>query len=179
MGPSIGVGPILCAKLLTGNGQRTYRHLTEDEVNNPEEVKKRDDFDRQIEIKLGPATKLSDFDDEGQTLVFQLYEDDDDGVIGHAKEAEEEPTPISFDNYIGAEVTLPRGDKMVSGIVKSRVKDHEGDPIGIANQNPILDTRDYKVELTNGGRVELGTNITACMHNVMSRASNFFSWKPS
>ena len=100
-----------------GNGQRVYRlsyhHLTEDEVNNLEEVKKRDNFDRQIQIKLGPGTKSLDFDDEGQTLVFQMYEDDDDGVISHAKEAEEEPTPISFDNYIGAEVTLPRWDKMV------------------------------------------------------------------
>ena len=136
--------------------------MTEDEVNNPEEVEKRDDFDRRIEIKLGPATKSSDFDDEGQTPVFQLYEDGDDGVIGHAKQAEEEPTPISFDNYIGTEVTLPRGDEMVSGIMKSRVKDHEGDPIGVANQNPILDTSVYEVEFTNGGRVELGTNIIAC-----------------
>ena len=50
LGPSIGVGPALCAKLLKGNGQRvyrlSYRHLTEDEVNNPEEVKKSDDFNR-------------------------------------------------------------------------------------------------------------------------------------
>ena len=68
-------------------------------------------------IKLGPATKSSDFDYEHQTLVFQLYEDDDDGGIGLAKEAEKEPTPISFDNYIDTEVTLPRGDEMVSGVV--------------------------------------------------------------
>ena len=106
-----------------------------------------------------------DFDNEGQTPVFQLYEDDDDGVISHAKEAEEEPTPITFDNYIGAEVTLPRGDKMVSGIMKAQVKDHEGGPIGVANQNPILDTRVYEVEFTDGGQVELGANIIAeCMY---------------
>ena len=78
-----------------------------------------------------------------------MYEDDDDGAIDHAKEAEKEPTPISFNNYTGTEVTLPRGDEMVSGTVKSRVKDHEGDPIGIANWNPILDTRVYEVEFTN------------------------------
>ena len=74
LGPSIGVDPVFCAKLLKNNGQRvywsSYRLLTEDEVNNPEGVKKRDDFDRQIEIKLGPGTKSSDFDDEGQPLVF-------------------------------------------------------------------------------------------------------------
>ena len=86
-------------------------------------------------------------------------------MIGHAKEAEEEPTTISFDNYIGTDVTLPRGDEMVSGTMKSQVKDHEGDPIGIANQNPILDTRVYEVEFTYGGQVELGTNIIAeCMY---------------
>ena len=49
LGPSIGVGPTLCVKLLKGNGQSVYRssyqHLTEDEVNNPEAVKIRDDFD--------------------------------------------------------------------------------------------------------------------------------------
>ena len=125
LGTNNRVGPVLCAKLLKCNGQRvyrsSYRHLTEDEVNSPEEVKERDDYDRQFKIKLGPATKLSDFDDEGQTPIFQLYGDDDDGVIDHAKEAEEEPTPISFNNYIGAEVTLPRGDKMVLGTMKSRV----------------------------------------------------------
>ena len=54
---------------------------------------------------------------------------------------------------------------MVSGIVKARVKDHEGDPIGVANQNPILDTRVYEVEFTNGGRAELGANVIAeCMY---------------
>ena len=130
------------------NGQRvyrsSYRHLTEDEVNNSEEVKKRDDFNRQIGIKLGPTTKSLDFDDEGQTLVFQVHEDDDDGVIGHAKD---------------------RGDEMVSGTMKSQVKDHEGDPIGIANCNPILDTRVYEVEFTDGGQVELGGNvIEECMY---------------
>ena len=80
-----------------------------------------------------------------------MYENDDDRVIDHAKEAEEEPTPISFNNYSGAEVTLSRGDEMLSGTVKSQVKDHEGDPIGVANWNPILDTRVYEVEFTNGG----------------------------
>ena len=50
---------------------------------------------------------------------------------------------------------------MVSGTVKSRVKDHEGDPVGVANRNAILDTRVYEVEFTDGGRVELGANVIA------------------
>ena len=35
--------------------------------------------------------------------------------------------------------------------MKSQVKDHEGDPIGVANWNHILDTRVYEVEFTDGG----------------------------
>ena len=44
-------------------------------------------------------------------------------------------------------------------------KDDEGDPIVIANPNPILDTRVYEVEFTEGGQVELGANLIAeCMY---------------
>ena len=56
---------------------------------------------------------MFNFDDESQTPVFPFYEDADDGVISHAEEAKEKPTPISSDNYIGTEVTLSRVDKMV------------------------------------------------------------------
>ena len=49
--------------------------------------------------------------------------------------------------------------------MKAQVKNDEGDPIGIANWNPILDTRVYKMEFTEEGRAELGTNIIAeCMY---------------
>ena len=54
---------------------------------------------------------------------------------------------------------------MVSGTVKSRVKDFEGQPIGKADKNPILDTRVYNVEFSDGEVVELGANIIAdCMY---------------
>ena len=64
---------------------------------------------------------------------------------------------------------------LVSGTVKSRVKDHEEDPIGIANRNPILDPMVYEVEFTNGGRVELGPNvITECMYTQCDVEGNQF-----
>ena len=54
---------------------------------------------------------------------------------------------------------------MVSGTVKSRVKDFEGQPIGIADKNPILDTRVCNVEFSDGENAELGANIIAeCMY---------------
>ena len=71
-----------------------------------------------------------------------------DGVI-HAKECKDEPTPITYDTYIGGEAVLPKGNDMVTGTVKSRVKDFEGQPIGKADKNPILDTRVYNVEFSD------------------------------
>ena len=54
---------------------------------------------------------------------------------------------------------------MVYGTVKSRVKDFEGQPIGKADKNPILDTRVYNVEFSDGEVAELGANIiTECMY---------------
>ena len=76
-----------------------------------------------------------------------MYEDDHGDGIAHTKECDDEPTPITYDPYIGAEVVLSKGNY---GTVKSRVKDLEGQPIGKADKNPILDTRVYKVEFSDG-----------------------------
>ena len=54
---------------------------------------------------------------------------------------------------------------MVSGAVKSIVKDFEEQPIGKADKNAILNTRAYNVEFSDGEFAELGANIIAdCMY---------------
>ena len=94
-----------------------------------------------------------------------MYDDDDGNGVPHTKECKDEPSPITYDTYIGAEVVLPKGNGMVSGTVKSRVKDFEGLPIGKADKNPILDTRVYNVEFSDGENAELGPNIIVeCMY---------------
>ena len=99
------------------------------------------------------------------TPEFELYEDDDGNGVLHAKECEDEPTPIIYDTYIGAEVVLQKGNDMISGMVKSRVDDFEGQPIGKADKNPILDTRVYNVEFSDGESAKLGASIIAeCMY---------------
>jgi hypothetical protein len=50
-------------------------------------------------------------------------------------------SPKTADNYIGAEIVFPWGDILKRGKVTSRKRDHNGDPIGLANDNRILDTR--------------------------------------
>ena len=114
---------------------------------------------------LGSSANTQDFQDDYSTPEYDLYEEDDGDGIAHVKECEDEPTPITYDTYIGEEVVLPKGNDMVSGTVMSRVKDFVGQPIGKAHKNPFLDTRVYNVEFSDGENAELGANIIAeCMY---------------
>ena len=66
---------------------------------------------------------------------------------------------ISISEHIGAEVTLPIGDKLLSAKVRSRKRTVDGSLTGKAHQNPILDTRTYNVESADGQTAELSANV--------------------
>ena len=50
---------------------------------------------------------------------------------------------------------------MVSGTVRRRKRDRDGNPQGTRNHNPILDTRTYEVEFPDGDVAEYTANIIA------------------
>ena len=133
LGPSMDIRPALCAKILKSNGQRvhrsSYRHLTEDEINSPMEKEKRQLFNRVVEQKLGEAVQSTDFGEGYEMPTYEPYVDDNGDGIGHATDADDELTPLTFDNYLGAEVVLPKGDDMVAGKVVGRKRDSDGKPI--------------------------------------------------
>ena len=56
---------------------------------------------------------------------------------------------------------LPRGSNFSRGRVIGRKRDTDGNPTGRANANPILDTREYEVEFSNGEVSELTANVIA------------------
>ena len=58
---------------------------------------------------------------------------------------------------------MPRGadDQMALGKVVKRARNDAGDPMGRANDNPILDTREYVVEFDDGTEAELAANAIA------------------
>ena len=75
----------MTAKLLKENGQHThrstYRGLTEDEMNDPLEIKAMERFDIAVNEKLGECATLEDFGKEEldvETPTNPLYEDDCD-----------------------------------------------------------------------------------------------------
>jgi hypothetical protein len=72
----------------------------------------------------------------------------------------------AFDKYIAAEVRLPKDGQEVSAKVFARKRDHNGNPIGKANKNPILDTRLYQVIFPDGETAEYSANIIAeCLYS--------------
>ena len=143
----------------------SYWHFTEDEQNSPEEKKERESYDQLIHSKLRSPASTQNFEADYSTPEYELYEDDDGTGAPYAKECNDELTPITYNTNIGAEEVLPKGNDMVSGTVKSRVTDFEGQSIGKADKNRILDPSVYNVEISDGEVAELGANIvTECMY---------------
>ena len=53
-------------------------------------------------------------------------------------------------HYIRAEILLHRGDEMARGHVVACSHDVNGNVMGRAHTNPIIDTKMYKVEFAGG-----------------------------
>ena len=99
-------------------------------------------------IRLENTPQYGPYEDETQNdqTFFQLAE-------------ELQPSPEVGDHYIGAEVLLPRGDKVTRGHVVAQSHDANGNIMGKAHVNPILDNRMYKVKLIGGRVTELIAKI--------------------
>jgi hypothetical protein len=78
-------------------------------------------------------------------------------------EADDAFTPDVFDDtYLHMELAVPRdGEGPEFARVTKRLRDKNGLPIGVANTNPILDTRMYEVEYPDGHKASLAANAIA------------------
>jgi hypothetical protein len=72
-----------------------------------------------------------------------------------------EPHADTYDQYVGASVSLPIGNELVSAKVCRRKRMLDGSVTGKANKNPILDTRTYEVEFPDGQIAEFSANVIA------------------
>ena len=70
-------------------------------------------------------------------------------------------TPEAMDNYIGAEIMIFHGDTVYQGIGRRRKRDVEGNTIGRADSNPILDTQSHEVEFEDGSMITYSENVIA------------------
>ena len=97
-----------------------------------------------LKDNLGCPAKEVDFPLEDLTPEYSYCPDDEeDGFTGCPDELDpvEVPTPKASDNYMGVSISLPRGKGMAQGRVTKRARDNDGNVVGRAHANPILDTR--------------------------------------
>ena len=168
LGPSIDVGPAMCAKILKANGEVVYRStyspLTEDQINDPEHKQWRNLFNESVKRRLGDPCTVEDLADdpveEGYDAPeYDLYEDDEENHE-HVPD-EDDVTPEGNDEYVNAYVVLPHNGVETSARVARRKRDVNGHLVGTRNDNPILDSRSYVVEFPDGSETEYTANMIA------------------
>jgi len=134
----------------------------------------------QIRRRIGDSLKedeLDVFDNGGKPNPAGLWDEDDNTDIcndeKHQPVKPEAEMPEAdcwdsdaFDQYLLAELIIPRGDGFESGKVVARKRDSNGNPVGRSDQNPLLDTCIYEVEFVNGHVEEFAENVIAeCMYS--------------
>lgn len=135
-----------------------------------EQVRQRiKDLDTAIEAKIGDSVandQVAEADFAGMPEIpDELFEEEDPVEPAEGEEfrpeADEYPTPEAFDQYLSMQVLLDRGGDTMMGTVRSRKRDADGNPLGVSNANPILDTREYEVEFPDGSVDVLTANLIA------------------
>lgn len=69
--------------------------------------------------------------------------------------------PSIYDKFIQVRVRIPKGEEFLTGTIKRRKRDEDGNLIGNFHENPIFDTRAYEVEFSDGHVEDYTANILA------------------
>ena len=170
LGPAVGIGGGDCYWILPISARPIARStvwsITAEELT-VEAIK---DTIRALNIAI--TEKIGDHLDEATVeagLAGALpengdyFDDDEEDIVEEeaTRPEQDEYTPEAFDGYLTASVMLPRGGEVLRAQVVSRKRDANGNPIGRANPNPILDTRVYEVEFEDGAREYYSANLIA------------------
>jgi hypothetical protein len=115
-------------------------------------------FNESITHHLGPNAMEQDFLAEDLTPDYNFYDSNHDLDPDHGNL---EVTPEMGDDYLSAEISIPRGGTLVKGRITSRKRDKDSNPVRLANTNPILDTCEYTFTFNDGDETVLNANLIA------------------
>ena len=174
LGVSHKVGSGLCYWVLKDNGKvlsrTTVQHMTADEMKTEEGSKSIELFDKAMKERLKetnfsiPVDDSVPFHARDELLSVDDYDvefvSENEYSVQHAKDRDDF-TDEAYDGYLSAELILPKDDKMVKATVLKRKRGDDGVPVGIRNTNPMLDSRVYEVEFSDGAVAEYAANVIA------------------
>ena len=174
LGVSHRVGRLMCYHILNKNGKvisrSTVQRVPNLSMQLPNTQKTFDEFDAGIKAKLKLIDRgyvgdkpnpedwsdLLDTDDDFREEFERIFNNTD------IQEADDHTPDVLDDTYLNMELALPRdGDGPEFAKVTKRLRDANGLPIGVAHENPILDTRLYEVEYLDGHKAALAANAIA------------------
>jgi len=175
LGVTHNVGQAFCYWILPKSGapiaRTTVRPITDAELSTHDVQQELSSYDASIRRKLGDHLLTEEnlsfaIDSDELRNALSDVADDDDGIYQPVEPEADRPDLDEFDEetldkLLSAEVVLSKGDLQYVGKVINRKRDLDGNPIGRANTNPILDTRIYEVEFPDGTIAEYAANVLA------------------
>jgi hypothetical protein len=166
------VGSLMSYKILPRSGipisRTTVQRVTELEKSTEANKARIISYDNVIAERFNEERLAKNGDKPDPTAWAGIIEMDPDFAEEFANtfdnpdvpEADDEFDPDSFDTYLNMGLSLDRrpGVEPESARVTKRLRDKDGNPVGTANDNPILDTRLYEVKYLDGHKAALSAN---------------------
>jgi hypothetical protein len=180
LGVAHRVGNLMSYWILTVTGRviarTTVQRVTSLELSTDEVKSQCKDYDQRVQDILKDPNHIIPHD--GETVLQDWNDlpiDEDPDFIAEFQDivsdeqipdADDSFTPDVFDDtYLNMEIALPCGaggqDDVQFARVTKRLRDKDGRPIGTANDNPLLDTREYEVEFLDGHQESISANLIA------------------
>ena len=160
MGVAHRVGSDMCYWLMPVSGtpivNTSVQHVTAEDLRNPQIIERVQDFNARLHVRLDDTNFVLPGDDLDHYYPTDIYEIPLEGNDEHGDlENETEHDDIdSYDEFIGATFLLDPlkspGNVATKATVIRRKTDSLGNPLGRAHGNPLLDTREYEVQLEDG-----------------------------
>ena len=195
LGIAHDVGQAMTYYILKDNGEivvrSSVRNLTDEELHDASECKKREEFNRAIKEHLGEydeqsklAEALDELEEPSRVEVdSDVVNDDVCEPMGDPDDNQDNPdddeSVVDADPFLKAEVFMPHNDHVEIGTVIGWKKTPGGRYVGKRNPNPILDSRMYIVEFPDGDQQELTYNniVQHLYSQVDAEGNQYFLYK--
>jgi hypothetical protein len=166
IGVSHRIGQAMCYWILPKSAnpisRSTVQPVTDEQMKMPETLEELQAYD----LRVGERLARGDIDLPDTVIVPErdIYSDSHEFKAAETEAVKlevEDYDPDTYDQFLLAEVVLPLLDSMQTAKVIKRKRDDEGNPIGKANTNLVLDQCVYEAEFPDGTIKEYSANMIA------------------